>query len=84
MNNLMKLTKTEQWVLDYLVEGDWISPTQVGRAYGIFKLGKDHFMTGYHAAWGSPRCKKLQSLGLVERSGRGWYRKRKLSPDTVE
>ena len=80
----MKLTKCEQWVYDFLVEGDWISPTSVGRAYGVYKHGFDHYKSGYHSAWGSPHCKYLAHLGLVERSDRGWYRKRKLDPEVLK
>ena len=79
----MKLTKCEQWVYDYVPEGDWVSPTQVGRAYGIEKHGSGHYKSGYHSAWGSPHCRYLSGVGLLERSGRGWYRKRKLTPDQL-
>lgn len=72
----MKLTKTQRWVLNYLKEypGDWVSPTDIGYAYGVYRNGKDHWMSGYHSAWGSPRCLALTEMGLIQRSGKGWYR----------
>lgn len=72
----MNLTKTQQWVLDYLQQypGDWVSPTSIGRAYGVFKHGDSFSAYAYHSAWGSPRCLALTKMGLIQRSGRGWYR----------
>lgn len=80
----MKLTKCEQWVYDFVPEGDWVSPTQVGRAYGVAKHGEDHFKSGYHSAWGSPHCKRLWGLGLLQRSEKGWYRKRAVSAQDLD
>lgn len=73
------LTKREKWVLEYLkgcyevdyqLSGGWVSPTQVGAAYGWFGLGKE----GRHSSTGSPICKSLVSKGLIERSEYGHYR----------
>ena len=60
----MKLTRTEQWVMDYLQDTDWTSPTDIGRAYGVS-----------HSAWASPRCLSLVKKGLLERNERGHYRR---------
>jgi len=73
------LSNREQWVLNYLkgcyeadyeLSGGWVSPTQVGAAYGWFALGKE----GHHSAIGTPICKSLVAKGVIERNDKGHYR----------
>lgn len=68
------VTKTEEWVLAYLQGKNWTSPTEIGGAYGDFKHGQFHYKSGYHSAWGSPRCKSLVEKGYLERNNNGYYR----------
>lgn len=67
------LTEREKWVLGYLRTNNdsfWHSPTDVGRAYGLFVLcGK-----GHHSATGSPILKALVKKGYAERNSKGHYR----------
>lgn len=71
----MTLTKTQQWVLDYLTlyPGDWVSPTEIGRMYGRQKHNTGDPGT-YNSAFASPRCLALTRMGLIQRSDKGWYR----------
>ena len=67
----------DEFILEYLRvqdRGCFISPTQIGHEYGEYKHGRTHWKTGYHSAWASPRCKKLVSLGGLERNKNGHYR----------
>lgn len=73
------LSDREKWVLHYLkgcyetdypLSGGWVTPTQVGAAYGWFVLQKQ----GCHSATGSPICKSLVAKGMIERNERGHYR----------
>jgi hypothetical protein len=68
----MKLTKREQWVLDYLesiweanypINGGWTSPSEIGGAYN-----------GGHSSTGSPICLSLVKKGRLERNEKGHYR----------
>jgi len=72
-----KLTNKQQFVVDYLKEkctlpinSGWVSPTEVGRIYGI------KFLNSFtkHSSTGSPILKKLVKLGYVERNNKGWYK----------
>jgi len=59
------MTTNEQCVLDYLAKQDgWTSPTDI--CMGL------HW--GCQSSPASRICKKLVSMGLVERHRRGWYR----------
>lgn len=63
------MTKTQQWIINYLQGKDWTSPTEIGAAYGA-----EHGKSGYHSSWASPKCLVLVQKGLLERSSRGFYR----------
>lgn len=74
-NNTCKLTDKQKFVIDfmshiYLTENQWVSPTLIGRLYGIRFLNRDDC----YSSTGSPILKKLVDLGLVERNKKGWYR----------
>ena len=60
-----ELTDNQSKVCAYLASRDYVSPTEIGR--GV--MGP-----GYHSSWASPICKKLVSLGFLERSVKGAYR----------
>lgn len=63
----MEFTKNQKIVLEYLEGKDFTSPTEIGH------------QLGGHSAIGSPVCKQLVKLGLVERSPKGHYRLVKIS-----
>lgn len=68
-----ELTPRQRWVLDYLKKdcnGAFISPSNIGSMYGKLVLNK----SGLHSSTGSPICKELVELGLVERNSKGHYR----------
>jgi exoribonuclease II len=68
----MTTTISQQWVLDYLKDKDFTSPSVIGIAHAReFGLGMDH-----HSAWASPICKRLVERGLLERNNKGHYRLR--------
>jgi len=58
-----KIPRWKIFILDYLCGEGWVSPTQIGKAWG----------PGYHSAWASPYCKKLVKEGLLLRNRRGHY-----------
>ena len=62
-----RISEQQACILEYLEQhaGEWLSPTEIGRFVGG---------GGRHSSWASPKCKKLVSLGMVERSDKGWYR----------
>lgn len=69
------LSDKQKFVIDFLkyiyeTENKWVSPTLVGKVYGIEFLNRDDC----HSATGSPILKKLTELGFVERNNKGWYR----------
>jgi hypothetical protein len=73
------LTEKQKFVIDYLksiynsdyeLNGAWVSPTLVGKIYGIKFLNK----LNCHSSTGSPILKKLTELGFVDRNENGWYR----------
>lgn len=67
-----KLTNRQKWCLNYLekISNDFISPTQVGKAYGEEVLKRNNC----HSSTGSPILKSLVTLDLVERNAKGWYK----------
>lgn len=70
--NADRITKYEQWILNYAYGLGWTSPTAIGRAYGNEKL--KHTFHSYHSSWASPKCKSLVSKGLMVRNEKGWYK----------
>lgn len=73
----MKLTKKQKWMLNYLKENsnyakgrnvEYISPTEVGRAYGVYKNKY------YHSSTASPTLLRLTKMGLVKRNDKGHYK----------
>ena len=66
--------KPDEFIMQYLKDMDFTSPTEIGDAYGEYKHGRGHFKTGYHSAWASPRCLKLVDSGVLERNDKGHYR----------
>lgn len=67
--SVKKLNATDQWIVTFLEGKDWTSPTSIGKAYGTENNKED-----LHSSWASPKCKKLVSFGLLERSKNGHYR----------
>lgn len=74
-------TKKEEWMLNYLKNNsdyanglavEFVSPTEVGRAYGQSKGIK-----GLHSSSASPTLIKLASNGLIVRNERGHYKFKK-------
>ena len=74
----MHLTNKEEWMLNYLKENsnyrngnsvEYISPTEVGRAYGESKGKK-----GYHSSVSCPVLLKLTKFGLIQRNENGHYK----------
>ena len=61
----MKLARMQQSVVDYLRGKDWTSPSEIGR---------EVWGPGHHSSTGSPRCKRLVEMGVLERNERGHYR----------
>jgi len=75
------MTKKEEWMLNYLRENsdyanglavEFISPTQIGREYGL-SMGKK----GYHSASASPTLLNLEGKRLIVRNKRGHYKFKK-------
>lgn len=66
------LTNRQVWALDYLenYKDEFISPTQLGRAYGIANLNRNDC----HSSTGSPILKSLELINKVERDKKGWYK----------
>jgi hypothetical protein len=75
----MELTKKQKWMLNYVREHsnyadkvtEYVSPTQVGNAYGVFK-GKY-----YHSSIASPTLLELTQMGLLIRNDKGHYKFKK-------
>jgi hypothetical protein len=71
----MKLTKKQEWFIDYLrfmnkeAPGQFISPTHIGMQYGI-SLGE----SGLYRSTTATMLRNLESIGLVERNEKGHYR----------
>jgi len=62
------MSEHQKFILDYLSKvtwsNGWVSPSSIGRKW----------KEGCHSSWASPKCKKLVTLGFVERDKGGWYR----------
>ena len=74
----MTMTKKQEWMLNYLKENsnyakgkavEYVSPTEVGRAYGEAKGKK-----GYHSSTASPVLLKLTELNIIKRNHNGHYK----------
>lgn len=65
MNMTEKIAKAMMYMGDIaLNQGrDWVSPTEIGGA-----------INGGHSSVGSPVCKEMVDLGLVERNDKGHYK----------
>lgn len=57
-------SEQQKWILCYMREGVWESPTAIGKAY----------RRGYHSAWASPKLANMMRQSLVERNERGHWR----------
>ncbi len=66
------MSKTQQWIVRYLVGRGWCSPTQIGIAYGDSIHGNNSFHC-FRSSWASPRCKALVVLGVLKRNADGHY-----------
>lgn len=66
----MKLTKCEQWIIDYLRGKDYTSPSQIGIAHAC-SFG---FRDSHHSAWASPICLRMVEKGLLLRNEKGHYK----------
>lgn len=66
----MKLTKNQEWIIDYLRGKDYVSPSVIGWAHAkAFGYSLSH-----HSSWASPICLKLVNLGILLRNERGHYK----------
>jgi len=74
----MTLTKKQEWMLNYLKENsnyangkaiEYVSPTEVGRAYG-----KANDKKGCQSSIASPTLLKLVELNLIKRNDNGHYK----------
>jgi len=79
--SMVKLTLSEQWIVDYMKDRtnassreEFVSPTEIGKAYGEWLHHGVNVPMTYHSAWASQKCKKLVGYGWLERSKRGHYR----------
>lgn len=65
-----KLTKKQKWMYNYVrSRPHYVSPTEVGREYGLKVLG----VSGHHSSTASPTLLKLTKIGLLIRSDNGHY-----------
>ncbi len=66
----MKLTKNEEWIIEYLKGKDYVSPTIIGlehaKAFGLLGL--------HHSCWASPICLRMVKEGLLLRNRKGHYK----------
>jgi hypothetical protein len=73
---MQKLTKKQQWMLEFLQGYEkldhehFVSPTEIGHLYGVKALGTDKL----HSSTASPTLIKLVKMELVERNSKGHYR----------
>lgn len=67
-----QLTNRQLWAINYLenYKDEFISPTQLGKAYGIANLNRNDC----HSTTGSPILKSLELVDKVERNEKGWYK----------
>jgi len=63
-----KLSPIQEWIINYLKDKGWCSPTLIGNEYGKLKDKP------YHSSWASPKCKKLVDMGILKRNSSGHYR----------
>jgi len=66
------MTKAKLWIIKYLYGRGYVSPTQIGHAYGDHLYGNNSFHT-FHSAWASPKCLALVKDGLLDRNEKGHY-----------
>jgi len=66
------MTKTKEWIVEYLKGKDYTSPTEIGRVYGNTLKGNPYH--NYHSAWASPKCKQLVADGKLIRNSKGHYK----------
>ena len=59
------LTSRQRQVTGFLKSRNWTSPTEIGRQV---------WGEGHHSASASPVCRRLASLGFLERNNQGHYR----------
>ena len=56
----MKLTKNEEWIIAYLKDKDYVSPSVIGlehaRTFG--------YRGAHHSCWASPICLRLVRKGV--------------------
>ncbi len=70
------MTKKEKFIYDYLFENKdrFVSPTEIGEAYGLFKFKGSGVPNCYHSAVASPVCLRLVKSGQLERNAKGHYK----------
>lgn len=66
----MKLTKNQQWIIDYLRGKDYVSPSVIGFAHAK-NFG---YSLNHHSSWASPICLKLVKMGILLRNENGHYK----------
>ena len=66
----MKLTKCEQWIIDYLRGKDYTSPSQLGIAHSISFV----FRYSHNSSWASTICLRMVEKGLLLRNEKGHYK----------
>lgn len=66
----MKRTKNEEWIIAYLKDKDYVSPSVIGlehaRTFG--------YTGAHHSCWASPICLRLVQKGVLARNDRGHYK----------
>lgn len=66
----MKRTKNEEWIIAYLKDKDYVSPSVIGlehaRTFGYRGV--------HHSCWASPICLRLVRKGVLIRNDRGHYK----------
>ena len=61
----------EQWIIDYLKDKNYTSPSEIGRAHAkAFNISSPT----HHSAWASPICNRMAKNGILVRNTKGHYK----------
>lgn len=70
------MTKKQNFIHNYLFDNKdrFVSPTEIGKAYGKFKFKYGFVPRWYHSSVASKTCLKLVEWGVAERNKKGHYK----------